>query len=209
MKHLWCTLPESFHTCLPAAESAPSMCRILCIASVSSWFFTSFVTLSLGAMSPTIAATQCSVKGLNMHSAKLLFHWLACLPSATSCTIASLMHLQATGMIALMEVSTLLTKRGFAIPIAVNIAASADKCHYAHSVHMVCNALRTKHSLSNPACPLCFLQISACCSCDFTMYICLFSCLEHVTTLRFCSKVRKSIACAGDGCASAIELAAG
>ena len=38
------------------------MSRILCIASVSSWFLTSFVTLSLGAMSPTIAAAQGTVR---------------------------------------------------------------------------------------------------------------------------------------------------
>ena len=43
-------------------------------------------------------------------------------------------------------------------PVGVNCTVVTDECHHAHPIHVVCNALRAKDALPNPARPFGFLH---------------------------------------------------
>lgn len=81
------------------------------------------------------------------------------IPSATSCTIANLMHLQIRSMSVQGTSLAIIVKRYcLYVPIAVNCAIVADEGHHTHPIHMICNALRANNSLPDPPCSLGFLH---------------------------------------------------
>ena len=98
-KHMKKLARRSKREAVPTRVSGPSNFCMSLMASASSCAFSSFVTPSLGVMSPTIAAEQIChhipfqkcTSACRLCQHVNLWHGL---PSATSCTMESLMHLQ-------------------------------------------------------------------------------------------------------------------